>query len=797
MKRISEIYKYKTTPKCKEKAVVKGDKYRFTILTPSLIRMEYNENGAFEDRATQIVTNRDFEVPEYKVIQRGETLIIRTTRLEVIYHRNYPFNESSLTARFYGEWGDNTTTWRFKNTAPTYGNSPRTYEGTVRSLDIMSGPIPLGNSLMSEHFGELDDSKSMIIADDGWVDERPDNIEDTYLFAYREHHIECLHDFLELSGKIPMLPRYALGNWWCRYHAYTDTEYMQLMERFEKEDIPFSVAMLDMDWHITDVDKKDGTGWTGYTWNKNLFPNPKAFAEKIHNKNLKIGVNLHDREGIASHEEHYLEIAKAVGVDYENKEKVNFDFGNPVFVENYFKYTHHNNEDTVDFWWVDGFPENTSELNKADTAWMLNHYHCVDAMKNGNRPMLLSRRSGMGGHRYGIGFSGDAYATWEMLDFQPYFTSTSANVGFGWWSHDIGGFEKGEHDDELMTRWVQFGVFSPICRLHSTNNPYMSKEPWNYNESAEKIIKEYLRLRHRLLPYIYTMNYNCYKNNITLIRPLYYYCKHFNKNEYFFGNDFLVNPITTKIDEVTHMGNADIYLPDGLWFDFFSSRAYIGDRNYKVYRKLSEMPVFVKAGAIIPQSNADGWNETSNPKAFRVDVFGGDNGEFDLYEDDGISLEYENGKCVITKMKFNWSETPSLVIEKPDGATNLIPGGRDYEIVFRKISDCNEISIMHNGQAIEFEKEYKNNSVIVKVKSISGKLEVCLKGGVKLLGNDYKNEADALIRDVKISHTQKWDLGKMLAEENCIPKILLEVSRNEYDKNFADAMKEILLADMQ
>ena len=105
----------------------------------------------------------------------------------------------------------------------------------------------------------------------------------------------------------------------------------------------------------------------------------------------------------------------------------------------------------------------------------LNHYHCVDKISRGERVMLLSRNCGVGGHRYGVGFSGDTYATWGMLDFLPYFTSTAANVGFGWWSHDVGGFINGIRDDEMMVRWEQFSVFSPINRLHSCDNPFMSK----------------------------------------------------------------------------------------------------------------------------------------------------------------------------------------------------------------------------------------------------------------------------------------------------------------------------------
>ncbi|MBE6727448.1 MAG: DUF5110 domain-containing protein [Ruminococcaceae bacterium] len=799
MARINKRYKYEIAPQCNPEAVVRGEKYRFTVLTPSIIRMEYNENGIFEDRATQVIINRNLEVPKFTVKKDGNTIKIFTEHIELTYHTQYPFCESSLTARFYGEWGANTHTWRYKNTTVPYGGKVQNYWGTIRALDDFDGPVPLEKGLMGPTFTEWDDSKSMIIADDGWFEERPDDAIDIYIFAYGFRHTALLDDFLKISGKLPMLPRYALGNWWSRYYAYTDNEYKALMEKFEERNIPFSVACLDMDWHITDIDTQYGTGWSGYTWNKELFPDHKAFLKWLKERNYRVMLNIHDREGVTPYEDGYLEMAKRLGnIDTKNGQKINFDFGTPEFIEAYFECLRHKSEDEgVDFWWYDGFPENMSAFVKADMPFMINHFNYIDTERNGNRGMLLSRRSGMGGHRYGIGFSGDTKPTWEMLDFQPYFTSTASNVGFGWWSHDIGGFMNGIRDDELMVRWEQFGAFSPINRIHCTNNPFMSKEPWNFNEIAEKVLVRFMQLRHELIPYIYTMNYKCWADNITLVRPLYYYePNHGCPNEYFFGDDLVVAPITSPSDKATLMGKTRMFMPKGVWFDFFNGRKYAGERNYTVYRDIYNIPVFARAGAIIPQAVINGSNDISNPKHLKLDIFPEDNGKFVLYEDDGISLKYKQGDCTTTEMLWDWSKNPVFTIKKPVGNLEHIPNKRDYTLRFRKVNNCKEIAVTVGGKAVEYTAEYKDETLIITVTDVDAQLKIKFLQDVYTLSNDYRKEVDELLMKMQMSNADKWHISKLMHREENPSIVLHEINLEEkYDINVRGALTEILLAE--
>ena len=177
---------------------------------------------------------------------------------------------------------------------------------------------------------------------------------DLYFFGYGRDYQACLRDFYHLTGPAPMLPRYALGNWWSRFHRYDEAEYKALMERFEAEQVPFSVAVIDMDWHLVDVDPKYGSGWTGYTWNKELFPDPAEFMAWLHRHGLRVTLNVHPADGVRPFEEAYRPMAEALGKDWQKEEPVEFDVTDPRFMDAYFKYLHHPNEQAgVDFWWLD------------------------------------------------------------------------------------------------------------------------------------------------------------------------------------------------------------------------------------------------------------------------------------------------------------------------------------------------------------------------------------------------------------------------------------------------------------
>ena len=608
-------------------AIVQGENYRFTVLTPSMIRMEYSEKGEFVDKKTQMVVNRTFDVPEYTVNEKNGELIIETDKARLVYTGG-KFAGNNLRVELKNQMVAFTSVWH-------YGDKGHNLKGTARTLDEANGEIPLQDGLFSiEGWAVISDKGSMLLAEDGWIETRKDiEAEDLYFFGYGTDYLGCLKDYYKLTGATPILPKYALGNWWSRYYKYTEKSYLELMDRFEKEDLPFTVGVIDMDWHVTDVDPKYGTGWTGYTWNKDYFPDPKRFTDNLHDRGMKVTLNDHPADGVRAFEDVYPEFAAYMAIP------------------------------------------------GLDPLWMLNHYHTLHSQKKDGKGLIFSRYSGPGSHRYPVGFSGDTVITWESLDFQPYFTATASNIGYGWWSHDIGGHMMGYKNDELALRWLQLGVFSPIMRLHSSCSEFNGKEPWRYRKEVETIMDKFLRLRHQMIPYLHTMNRRASEEGIPLIQPLYYqnpgkWDAFRMKNEYYFGSDILVNPITQPISTATRMGKVMTLLPEGTWIDLFTGTVYNGDRKIELYRSLDSIPVLAKAGAIVTLDARTTGNKIDNPDILKVIVAAGADGSFRLDEE-----ATDNVWCSTT-FTYQWGDEAVLTIAPENIKMEGMPKERAYELVF-------------------------------------------------------------------------------------------------------------------
>lgn len=621
-------------------AVVEGERYRFTVLTSRLIRMEWSESGEFVDQATAVVASRDFDVPEFTVTRDGDALTISTAHVELHYDGG-EFGPEGLTVDLKGAPDIHYSTWRYGVELPQMLPFRGNLGGTARTLDEIDGECPLEPGLLATYgFATLDDSTSVVMDADGWVAPRGAGHHDLYLFAHGRDYQGALDDYFLLTGRPALVPRYVLGNWWSRYWRYDHESYVALMDEFAREGLPFSVAVIDMDWHVVDVDPEIGTGWTGYTWNTDLFPDPPAFLDALHERGLAVTLNVHPADGVRRHEEAYPEMARALGVDPASGDAIPFDIASREFVDAYLKQLHHPLEaDGVDFWWLDWQSGGYSRIPGLDPLWMLNHVHFRDSGRNGHRPLTFSRYSGPGSHRYPIGFSGDTIATWASLDFQPKFTATAANIGYHWWSHDIGGHMHGVADWELIARWIQFGVFSPVNRLHSSSSAFASKEPGLLGPEAGPVAASFLRLRHLLVPYLYSAAWASHRDGVALARPVYHAhpsigAAYEYPNSYLFGPDLLVAPITTPRDEVAMVGRARVWLPEGTWTDIFTGATYRGGRVTTLHRPLETYPVLARAGALVPLSADPLAQVDQNPAALVVKAFPGD-GESTLIEDDG------------------------------------------------------------------------------------------------------------------------------------------------------------------
>lgn len=793
---MEELYRIKTEGHAEDAAIIQGEKYRFTVLTEEMIRLEYCEDGKFEDRATQCVIDRKFKVPEYQVIENEESLEIITDKIHLVYNKQ-KFTDYGLSVQVRGNISVYHSIWHF-------GEEATDLRGTARTLDEADGAIELEHGIISRFgYGILDDSRSLVITEDGWVEPRKEDCIDIYFLGYGHEYEHCLKDYYHLTGKTPLLPRYALGNWWSRFYRYNDQEYKALMTRFEKEEIPFSVSVIDMDWHLVDIDPKYGSGWTGYTWNKELFPDPKEFMSWLHDHGLKVTLNVHPAGGVQAHEEKYKEMAEAMGRDWEKEEPVNFDVTDQKFLKAYFEYLHHpNEEEGVDFWWLDWQQGGLSKIPGLDPLWMLNHYHYLDSGRRGKRRLTFSRYAGMGSHRYPVGFSGDTIISWESLAFQPYFTANASNVGYGWWSHDIGGHMKGYRDEELSTRWIQFGVFSPIMRLHSSNSAFTGKEPWNYNAVSENIMKRYLKLRHEMIPYLYTMNYHASHDGQPLIRPMYYLEPEQPEayevpNEYYFGTELVVCPITEPTDKAAGTACVKAWIPEGKWYDIFSGLKYDGGRMLELYRSLEDIPVLAKEGAIIPLTDLTEYtNSVENPKELAVKIVPGKKNAFILMEDTGDTCEDKEENWAQTKLE--WINENEFIIHPANGNLDVIPKCRTWKMEFYGIADVDNLEVTVGGKAIETERIYDEKRHICQVNipetEVTEQITISFSKGYLLMENNKPAEIFALLYQAKIEYEVKEKIYAYMKEGKTSSEVLGIIQAMHLPDSVYGMLSEVLLA---
>ena len=701
-------------PVADKDAIATAPNVRFTVLTDRLIRIEHDQDNIFEDRPSQVFWYRDQPVPAFKKKITKKVVEIETDHLRLVYKIGRGgFTPDNLSIQLK----ESRVTWRYGDTARKAGN----LKGTARTLDGFAGETKLESGLVSKAgWSIVDDSKTLIFDESGWLVPRNKSQKDAidlYFFGYGHNIAALLRDYTRIAGEIPMIPRYILGNWWSRYWAYSQDDLQSLMQKFRARELPLSVCIVDMDWHITETGN-ESQGWTGYTWNRELFPDPQGFIAWLHSQGLRTALNLHPAAGVHPHEEQYEEMARWMGIDPKTKMPILFDISDSRFVEGYLEILHHpyespspagtiapeakrsggrvRGEGGVDFWWMDWQQGNKSRLAGLDPLWALNHLHFQDHGRDGRRrSFVFSRWGGLGNHRYPIGFSGDTVIHWDSLAFQPYFTSTAANVAYGWWSHDIGGHFYKDGTPELYLRWVQFGVFSPIFRLHSTNKPMLDRRPWSKPERVYYAARDAMQLRHALIPYIYSMAWRAHKTGISLVTPMYYGNMESAdafaaKDQYFFGSELLAAPVLKPVNARTGLATQKVWFPAGDWFNFFNSEQLTGGGWRTIKSALEDIPVFAKAGAIVPLAPKVGWGGTENPKELDIYVFPGADNRFDLYEDDGETTDYQHGKYAITAFTL---EKNTLTIHPARGDISLIPPQRTYRIHLRGVNETASASL--------------------------------------------------------------------------------------------------------
>ena len=503
---------------------------------------------------------------------------------------------------------------------------------------------------------------------------------------------EIIAGYRELTGVAPLMPRWALGYIHCRERFHSSDEILQTANRFRSEQLP--VDVLVQDWQYWGK-----YGWNAMRFDEDHYPDPKALTDSLHAMNMRLMVSVWSKIDKNS------EVGKQMlsdnyyipGTDW-------IDFFNPDAAAAYWKnFSSRLVPLGIDAWWQDATePENDDlkgrRVNNGKWAGedvrniypLLVNKTVYEGLYNetNQRPMILTRCAFPGIQRYGSAmWSGDVGNDWETFRRQLTAGLGMQAAGIPWWTYDAGGFFRpgNQYTDqayiERMLRWIETSVFLPLMRVHG----YMSNtEPWNYGAEAQKAIGRALNERYRLLPYIYSHAAEIASDGSTLMRPLVFDfasdAKALDqKYEYMFGRSLLVSPVTEP-----GVTSWQTYLPvnEGGWYDYYTGRHYNGGQTVTTTVAADYIPVFVRAGSIIPLKDDE------------VLLYPGANGTFTLYEDDGVTRDYEKGQC--SRITFQWDDARhKLTIDKRVGKYQDMAARRTFRV---KVAGGVQTTINYQGK---------------------------------------------------------------------------------------------------
>jgi alpha-glucosidase (family GH31 glycosyl hydrolase) len=691
--------------------VVRDGHTRFTVLTPTLIRVEYADDDRFEDGLTQTVVNRSFAPVAYSSAVEDGMRVIRTTAMTLRYRQTSgEFTPQNLSVTV--NTGAIATTGQPDWAADS---NPENLGGWRRALDNEQGPQPLHNGLLSRQGWFLLNDSQTVLMTPGASDyqARPahdGSYQDGYLFGYGHDYAQGLADLRALTGPAPLLPRKAFGVWFSRYWAYSDADLRELVAQFRAHQVPLDTLSIDTDWKrvhnaagcaafsvIAGAQPGAPCSWNGWDWNRALFPDPAGFVAWAHDQGLALALNVHP--SIDSTDPAFAQTqtqsgglaldgatppcalyqADPLGLCYV------FDWTQPKQLKAYFSLHAPMEAQGIDFWWLDWCCDGASATAAGLTGdtWINSQYARDNARRERRWPAFsrigASFQQGDAGvgnngagafaeHRYTMHFTGDTCATWQMLAFEAQFTASEGNIGLPYVTHDIGSFlgppqattgcngtlgHTAHLPDDFYVRWVQFGTFQPLDRLHSNHGDRL---PWEYPGVAETAASDFLRLRERLVPFLYTLSRQAYDSGLPMTRALYLQWPELDEaykhpTEYTLGADMLIATVAAAGNPAT----VAVWIPPGEWTDYFTGETFTGPQTVTRSVSYEQYPVFLRSGAILP-TQLDLPTSSAGPQdnlVLTVWPGAGANNRLDLYEDQGQGFGYRDNAYGFTPLHLS------------------------------------------------------------------------------------------------------------------------------------------------
>jgi hypothetical protein len=722
-------------------AVIRDGPARFEVLTPSLIRLEYAQDGRFQNAPTMTAVRARRPAAGFTTRVAGGWRVIRTRLVTLRYRRGSGrFSPANLRLTL-------AVNRRRITVTPSAGASSGNLGGWTRALDLQTGPVPLHDGLLSTAgWYVLDDTATVLLTrgSPGFA-ARPAHAgayQDWYLFAYGHDYARGLGDLRALTGPAPLLPRSAFGVWFSRYYPYSESEYHTLLAQFRSAQVPLDTLSVDTDFKrendpvlaavAATIAGAPGRpySWNGWEWDPALFPDPKRFIDWAHGQGLSLTINIHP--SIDTNDPRWPETQARAGslvtdvgqckllqADLTGQCKV-FDWTDPRQLGAYFALHAPFEQQGIDFFWLDWCCDASGAVapGLSSDTWINSRYAQRERAR-GLRWLAFSRigaafgpvsdgdrGTGDGGvgafaeHRYTIQFTGDTCATWSMLAFEAQLAASEGNVGLPYVSDDIGSFNGApvagqcsagtgllseQLPDDLYARWVQFGTFQPLDRLHSNHGQRL---PWQYGPAAAAAAADFLRLREALDPYTYTLARRAYDTGLPITGGLYLQwpqlaAAYRHPAEYTFGRDLVVAPVTSPGNPAP----ASVWIPPGTWIDYFTGQRYTGPSVESLSVPLARMPLLVRAGAIVPTQPYTPSTPPGPSRALTLTAFPGARGSFTLYDDAGVGFGYVGGQHAFTRIahaqRRRWS---SLTIGAARGRFPGAPSARSWRIRFLSVA---------------------------------------------------------------------------------------------------------------
>ncbi|CUS98772.1 TIM-barrel domain-containing protein, partial [Candidatus Chrysopegis kryptomonas] len=535
-----------------------------------------------------------------------------------------------------------------------------------------------------------------------------------YYFIYASSIKETLKKYLWLTGFPPIPPKWSFGFLQSRFGYRNQTEAENIVNTFSQKNIPLDAIILDLYWF----------GWGNMgnmTWDRNNWSDPIGMISNFKSKGVKTIVISEPYINVSSFNFSFADENKFFAFDSTGRTYIfqNFwatpssllDLTNPqAQVWWWEKYKNLLNEGVAGFWTDLGEPENHPDflnhhLGSARKVHNIYNFLWAKTLYDGyrndfpNKRIFNLTRSGFAGiQRFGVvTWSGDVRKSFNGLKVQIPMLIGMVMSGIPYHNSDIGGFTGGTTTSELYIRWIQFGTFCPVMRPHGHNQPL---EPWAFGEDVEKIVRKYIELRYRLIPYIYTYAYKTWKYGETLIKPVLYEFPNdpqvYNISyEYLFGDFLLVAPVF-----INGQREKEVYLPLGCsWINYWTGEIYSGGKTVQVNAPLDQIPLFIRIPSIIPMAKFKKFvNETPDDTLY-IEIYPGDV-EFELYEDDGETNGYKRGEFSITKLKCQ--KTNNFINFTIDGARGIFAGQVDKRCWFLKFNLIDKFdSVSVNGLTLE------------------------------------------------------------------------------------------------